>query len=940
MTNLPFSSASPPLLVKLARIVGAHAVSALESDRFAYSRDCWPRDLIQMRAGMIPASPACIVWPETAEEVSKILLLASELGIPVVPYGAGSGVCGGARPVDGGITIDFKRMKSIRQIDEVNLTAEVETGIIGERLERRLNQRGYTLGHFPSSIVCSTLGGWLAARSAGQTSTFYGKIEDMVLGLETVSPGRVRKLTSAPRAGLSVDYNALMMGSEGVFGAITAATLRIHPFPESRLFRGFRFPNVQAGITAIRKMLRVGLKPAVVRLYDALDTFIGRGHGKGGSSDESSDAVSFESISKIVASRFPTEKLTGNGLGRRLAQAMIRKTVSTVVGTPLLLNRAIDALPEQCLLILGFEGQSGLIRSEMDLGISLCTELGAEDLGEEPGLHWLANRHNVSYKQSKAYASGVFTDTMEVAANWERLLPVYQSVRRAISKEAFVMAHFSHAYPDGCSIYFTFAGAAENPRDPNTILERYDRIWAAALPAANDAGGTVSHHHGIGILKAHAMEKEHGRGGMTVLRALKAGFDPQAILNPGKLGLEAKKVRRNYSFHTKVKSRKVLPEEIHAAVGASNIVKKGGRTSIRPTDESSLAAVLREANRRQVTVSNDQTGFRSPMGSLHLDLSGMNGVVRLSKKSLFVEAEAGITVHELENVLRKQGLTLGHVHPRCLSRSIGAGLAFNTLVRRANGFGDLGGVCIAVRGLLCDGTVVETRPVPRSAAGPELDRAFIGGAGRWGVMTRAVLRVVKLPKLTKAIGYKFERADMAIKFGRRVSKTHLGIGAARILHRDNHWHALHVLHAQHEQLMKVRQNHIAALASECGGEVLETSEAAVTGGRFDAVVELAAKWDTAEDLYKEVMEAGAEEAWLDFMTAQGMTLVVRIPDRAVRQAIVDLAARRDTMVLSGARIYETSDELSKSLNSPAYADIGATISACIDPSGMFKGRQS
>ena len=130
MTNLPFSSASPPLLVKLARIVGAHAVSALESDRFAYSRDCWPRDLIQMRAGMIPASPACIVWPETAEEVSKILLLASELGIPVVPYGAGSGVCGGARPVDGGITIDFKRMKAIRRIDEVNLSAE---HILGSR---------------------------------------------------------------------------------------------------------------------------------------------------------------------------------------------------------------------------------------------------------------------------------------------------------------------------------------------------------------------------------------------------------------------------------------------------------------------------------------------------------------------------------------------------------------------------------------------------------------------------------------------------------------------------------------------------------------------------------------------------------------------------------------------------------------------------------------
>ena len=350
--------------------------------------------------------------------------------------------------------------------------------------------------------------------------------------------------------------------------------------------------------------------------------------------------------------------------------------------------------------------------------------------------------------------------------------------------------------------------------------------------------------------------------------------------------------------------------------------------------------MLREANRRQLTVSNDQTGFRSPMGSLHLDLTGLNGVVRLSKKSLFVEVEAGITVHELETVLRKQGLTLGHVHPRCLGRSIGAGLAFNTFIRRSNGFGDLDGVCIAVRGLLCDGTVVETRPVPRAAVGPELDRAFIGGAGRWGVMTRAVLRVVELPRLTEPVGYRFNEAEAAIRFGRRVSKSPLGIGAARILSHENTWDALYILHAQHEQLINVRKNHMAALAAECGGRKIVTSESTVTGGRFDAVVELASTWDQVHNLYTDVMKLGAEEAWLDFMTAQGMTLVVRIPDRPVRQAVVDLALEQKTPVLSGTRLYSANDEFSNSPNYLSYADIGATISACIDPGGMFKGRQS
>src|SRR5262249_22278566 len=139
---LPRPPAHASLVVDLARIVGAQSISTVDADRLAYARDCWPRDLLRFRAGEVAAAPAVVVWPETPDEVARVLALAQRLQVPVVPFGAGSGVSGGARPSAGGITLDLKRMRQIRRLDEKNLRAEIECGIIGERLERQLNEKG------------------------------------------------------------------------------------------------------------------------------------------------------------------------------------------------------------------------------------------------------------------------------------------------------------------------------------------------------------------------------------------------------------------------------------------------------------------------------------------------------------------------------------------------------------------------------------------------------------------------------------------------------------------------------------------------------------------------------------------------------------------------------------------------------------------------------
>lgn len=942
MPLFPRPPAPTSLIVDLARIVGAQGVSTQDGDRLAYARDAWPRDLIRVRGGEIPAAPSCVVWPESAMEVAKVLELAARVHVPVVPYGAGSGVAGGARPTEGGIILDLKRMRSIRRLDEKNLRAEVEAGIIGERLERLLNDRGYTLGHFPSSIVCSTVGGWLAARSAGQMSTLYGKIEDIALGLEVVTPGRVRRAYVGPRPASGPGWNALVMGSEGTLAAITAAELRIRPLPAARDLRGFRFPDVKAGLDAIRLMLRANLRPAVVRLYDALDTLLGRGHGQ---DDEAHDEVRsldnllgrttslVEELSKKLPGFEP-----GSKLADRIKQSLVKTTVRAVLGAPLVVSRAVDVLPDDCLLILGFEGQPAIVGAEAALARELCTRAGAVDLGPGPGEHWLKNRYNVSFKQSKIYASGAFVDTMEVASTWDRLLPMYKGVKKAISKDALVLAHFSHAYNEGCSIYFSFAGTAPDPARPSEALERYDRIWKNAIIAVHEAGGTMSHHHGVGELKAAGMAREHGPGGMRLLSGLKSAFDPAHVLNPNKLGLEPLRRPLARSASRIPLREKGFPKEIAATVGERNIFTSGARTTVRPPDESALAAVLRVAQPRSIAVVTDQTGFRAPPGAVNIDLSRFEGIARFSEHSLFVEVEAGVTVERLERLIGSHGMTLGHVHPRAVLRTVGAAIARNLLVRRSTAFGDLGDLCFAVRGLLANGAPVETRPVPRSATGPELDRAFVAAQGRLGIITKATLRIAMLPKLRDVLAFEMSTLGAAIECARLVLHRGVRPAAARVIGAGPAIVAVELV-APNDELMRAQAAIVSSAAAQTGGTRLD-DQGYATGGRFDAIVETTTTWPRAEHTLESLRSATDGDVWLDFLAPEGVSIVTRVADATMRRAAAEAAVQAGGRVVAGLPGAEPEGDQPAPSSSEAdpYDDVLRALTAALDPTGVFRER--
>ena len=549
----------------LESIVGPRRVSLREGDLEVYARDMWPRLLLARRDGELPEHrPHAVVWPESVREVVAIVRLARELACPIIPYGGGSGVCGGVVPVRGGITIDLKRMQAVRSVSREEMVADVEAGLSGERFERELHRLGYTFGHFPSSIYCSTVGGWLATRAAGQLSTKYGKVEDRVAGLTVVTGrGDVVDTDGPSRALNGPNWTQLLVGSEGTLGIITSARLRLAPAPQLRVYRGFDFPDVASGCEAIRQVLQRGLRPAVVRLYDELDTFINSVGKKKGAAIESGDddhgtlhtgdtadpathAAWHEPPPPATTGALPEVPRAERGddddgvlsrlfdLARGRTRGLRKDAIGVALGNARWINAAADKVARRgCRMVVGLEGAR--IRTEIEAALTFAEleRAGGKDTGEGPGRHWLSHRYAVSYKMSPTFRDGAFVDTMEVASSWERLLDLYHSVRAAIGRHAVVMAHFSHAYVDGCSIYFTFAAHAD---DRGAAQRLYDAIWRDGLEAVTRVGGTISHHHGVGLLKAPFMLGEH-REALAILAGLKQSLDPDGILNPGKLGL-------------------------------------------------------------------------------------------------------------------------------------------------------------------------------------------------------------------------------------------------------------------------------------------------------------------------------------------------------------------------------------------------------------------
>ena len=442
-------------------------------DRLAYSHDAWPLELKAAVLGRPHWLPMAVAWPETTEQVSVLLRWAQRHRVPVVPYGGGSGIVGGALADGSALVVDLKRMGRVLEVDESSLWVRAQAGISGQYLEDRLNARGLTLGHFPQSMRASTLGGWLAHRAAGVASTRYGKIEDMVLALEVVLPdGEVVRTPRVPRAATGPDLDQLFVGSEGCYGIITEATLQLHALPEVRRWRCYAVGEFERGLEAVRRVLQRDLRPAIVRLYDAVEA-----------------APYLEPWGRAG----------------------------------------------ECLLLWGCEGYADMVALEVEHIEAACRGQGWSDLGDGPAELWWSRRFNTLGLVRPLLESRGVADALEVSADWSCLGRVYEGMRgamlAAVGERGKVYGHLSHAYRTGANLYMIFSAEAE---DEEAVAHTYWRVLEAAFEACLSLGGSLSHHHGVGLAKARWLGREWGASGLRVLWRLQQALDPGGIMNPGK----------------------------------------------------------------------------------------------------------------------------------------------------------------------------------------------------------------------------------------------------------------------------------------------------------------------------------------------------------------------------------------------------------------------
>lgn len=500
--EIPPPRASAAALDALAAAVGREHLSTAHEARVRHAYGKGYLDLLRLRRGEVPNPPDAVAYPESEDEVLRLLHAAAEEGLAVIPFGGGTSVTGGVEAPQGGrpaLCVDLRRLNRIEHVDAGSLCAAVQAGILGPALEKGLNAHGVTLGHFPQSFEFSTLGGWIATRSAGHASTGYGKIEAMVVALRMAAPAGIVTTREVPSAASGMGLKDALIGSEGTLGVLTRAVVRVHPLPERRDYRACLFPDFEAGVDAVRAMLQEGPVPTTARISDGPET------------------------EAFLALRPRAEGW--------------RARVLEWAGARLFSSRGFRA-GAACLGIIGVEGRAGLVaRTWTDLG-RLLRRFGAFPLGAGPGRTWYRERFDLPYLRDVLLDAGLLVDTMETAATWGRLLPLYRGVARALrdslrqeNAEPLVLCHLSHAYPTGASLYYTVVA----PQAPGRETAQWQAAKIAATEAIVSGGGTLSHHHGVGEVHRAWMRDEHGEEGLRVMRAVKAALDPPGIMNPGKV---------------------------------------------------------------------------------------------------------------------------------------------------------------------------------------------------------------------------------------------------------------------------------------------------------------------------------------------------------------------------------------------------------------------
>ncbi len=486
---------SADILAAIRAIVGSENVAEDDFSRAYHAHGKFYAELLKLRLGRVDNPPDAVVYPRHEQDVEALVRLCHEHRVALTPFGGHSSVTRALEMPNGGISLDLTRhLNKIVQVSEVNSTATVQAGLYGPAFERYLNQygAGYTCGHFPQSFEFSTVGGWAAARGAGQYSTGYGKMEDMTLAMRIVTPRGLIVTRDYPASAQGWDLNQIFMGSEGILGVITEVTMQIRRFwPENAAYSSYMFKDFTSAVTAMREIMQSQFgMPHFFRISDP----------------EESDIA------------FRMKGLSGSWNDRLL--------------------RTIGYLPGQrTIMFAGIEGDRDYARFVRRKMTQVAGRHGAFVTGAGPVRKWLEQRYSSAYLRDPLMDLGIMTDTMETAVTWENLIPLWNATRHYIKSRprTVCMVHISHVYENGANLYFTFL----SPMTRGSELAEYTRFHTGLFDVICANHGALSHHHGVGRALGPWMEQQHGVSGLDLKQAIKNYLDPNGIMNPGgTLGLK------------------------------------------------------------------------------------------------------------------------------------------------------------------------------------------------------------------------------------------------------------------------------------------------------------------------------------------------------------------------------------------------------------------
>ncbi len=480
-----------------SRLPAHPLISTEPAGRARHARGQSLPDWIALRSGRVGVFPDGVAFPTTDAEVRELIRYAGHTGTRLIPYGGGTSVVGHINPLPGDaptLTVDMSRMSTLKHFDPTSLLATFGAGVNGPDLEAQLRARNCTLGHFPQSFEFSTLGGWIVTRSSGQQSLGYGRIEKLFAGGKLESPAGALELPPFPASAAGPDLREMILGSEGRLGILTEATVRVSPLPEREEFHAVFFPDFERGQAAARQIIQARLPLSMLRLSTAAETET-------------------------------TLALAGH---ERLIGALEQ----------LLAVRGVKA--GKCMLIIGFTGREALVKATRKEALGIAAKFGGVHVGRTFGDQWHKSRFRTPYLRNTLWDMGYAVDTLETATDWANIPPMIEAIETALrsaladlNERTHVFTHLSHLYPYGSSIYTTYLFRLAS--DPDETLQRWQRLKTAASQAIVARGGTISHQHGVGLDHQPYLPAEKGELGLAALRDLCKRFDPEGIMNPGKL---------------------------------------------------------------------------------------------------------------------------------------------------------------------------------------------------------------------------------------------------------------------------------------------------------------------------------------------------------------------------------------------------------------------